>query len=218
MPVCLVPAAAICWDLLDEGKWFPSQTQLNMAIWEKKCAVTSWGRKGMRTPPSRELVIEMNNGRVLRWKEHLPETESWLKAELPKCQQRDPQRVSFGPGRPLNLLDCKARLRERVYCYLMFLPLIYWKLLLSVLWSRLCGTLNTFSNVYGKDLLLFLHQNPWLPKFLNLHLMIYHSHTSLKSFTVKYLNLKFLLQLFRDGVTLFDHWICGARCISHNDL
>lgn len=66
MPVCLVPAAAICWDLLDEGKWFPSQTQLNMAIWEKKCAVTSWGRKGMRTPPSRELVIEMNNGRVLR--------------------------------------------------------------------------------------------------------------------------------------------------------
>lgn len=101
---------------------------------KKQCGVTTRGRKGIRTTSSRGWVREMSNGRLLRGKEHSSETESWLKAELLKCQKTDPQRIWVGPGRLLNLLDCKARLREGVYCYLMFLWLIYQKLLLSVPW------------------------------------------------------------------------------------
>lgn len=82
--------------------WCLLQTQWEMATWGKKSDLTTGNRKRMRKTPSIELALKMKNRRLLRGKEHLPEAENWLKAELLKCQQRDQQRFWFGQGSYLN--------------------------------------------------------------------------------------------------------------------
>lgn len=60
---------------MEKGKLVPFVNAAEYGHLGKKCAVTTQGRKGMRTTPSRELAIEMNNGRLLRGDKRLPETE-----------------------------------------------------------------------------------------------------------------------------------------------
>lgn len=83
---CFAPAAAVCWDFLEKGKLVPfANIAENGHLGGKKNGVTTGNRKGMRKTPSREIAVEMKNGRLLRRKKHYAETElsqSWA-AEVP---------------------------------------------------------------------------------------------------------------------------------------
>lgn len=74
MPVCFVPAGVVYQDLEEKGKVVSFTNTAEHGLLGKNVWNNNWEQE--ENEKNRELEIEINNGRLLRGKEHLPETES----------------------------------------------------------------------------------------------------------------------------------------------